>query len=299
MPATARAYTFDVEQPDYAGILKDQGYVIIRGLMPRAKVGALYADLKERFEKTPFCEGEFYGPHTKRFGALLKRSQHAAGFVANPTVLEIAQGILGPFCESFQLNNTQALEIWPGAPQQVHHRDQGMWPVPIGQVEYMFNVMWPFMPYREENGATLVWPGSNRCQEVNQIDRAFAIAAEMEPGDALVYLGSTMHAAGANRSDKPRTGMIVGYSLGWLKQFENQFLCYPPEIARTFPPDLAALVGYRQHRPNLGNYEGQCPSIVLQDNVPEYIHSVDGLTAEQLALVAQFKASQAGEPVLG
>jgi len=284
---------------DWMQQIREQGYVIIPGIMPRTKVEALATDLKDRFAKTPFCEGEFYGSHTKRFGGLLKRSPHAAAFVQNPVILDIAQAVLGPFCTSFNLNLTQALEIWPGEGEQVPHRDQDMWAGPIGQIEYMFNVMWPFTPYRAENGATLIWPASHKRQDENVIDRGEAIAAEMNPGDCLVYLGSTMHGAGANRTKAPRGGMIISYNLGWLKPFENQWLVYPPEIARTFSPELAALVGYQMHRPNLGNYEGQCPSVLLQDNVPEYLHSVDGLREDQVGLIAEFKARQKTGSVIG
>ncbi len=112
---------------DWTRELHDQGYCIVPGVMPKAKVHALHNDLKPRFERTPFCEGEFYGSHTKRFGGLLKRSAHAAAFVQQPLILDIAQAILGPFCERIQLNLTQALEIWPGEWEQVPHRDQDMW----------------------------------------------------------------------------------------------------------------------------------------------------------------------------
>lgn len=75
--------------------------------------------------------------------------------------------------------------------------------------------------------------------------------------------------------------MIVGYSLGWLKSYENQYLAYPPEVARGFPPALAALVGYRQHRPNLGNFEGCCPSLLLQSSVPAHLGAIDALRPDQ------------------
>ena len=66
---------------DWAGELQAYGYCIIPNLVPRGLVAALHDDLQPRFERTPFCEGDFYGRHTKRFGGLLKRSQHAAAFV--------------------------------------------------------------------------------------------------------------------------------------------------------------------------------------------------------------------------
>ena len=86
--------------------------------------------------------------------------------------------------------------------------------------------------------------------------------------------------------------MIAGYSLGWLKSYENQFLAYPPEIARRFDPALAALVGYRQHRPNLGNFEGRCPSILLLDEVPANVGAVDALRPEQVEAVDAHAADQ-------
>ena len=84
--------------------------------------------------------------------------------------------------------------------------------------------------------------------------------------------------------------MIVSYCLGWLKPYENQWLAYPPEIARIFPPELAALAGYQQHRPNLGNYEGQCPSILLDGRTP--IGAIDALRPDQQILVADYVAAQ-------
>jgi ectoine hydroxylase-related dioxygenase (phytanoyl-CoA dioxygenase family) len=112
----------------------------------------------------------------------------------------------------------------------------------------------------------------------------------MNPGDALLYLGSVLHRGGHNSTQDIRRGLIVGYCQGWLKPYENQWLVYPPEVARNFSPELAALVGYRQDQPNLGNYEGQCPSILLGDDVPEYLGAVDSLRPDQLQLIADYRS---------
>ncbi len=291
-----RASESGAHAQDWAGELLERGYCIIPGLLPGATVRALHDDLRPRFERTPFCVGDFYGSRTKRFGGILKHSTHAAAFVQHPLILEIAQAVLGPYCDRFQLNLAQAVEIWPGESEQVPHRDQDMWRGPKGELEYLINVMWPFTPFRSENGATVVWPGSHRRLSEGRLARSEAISTEMEPGSAMLFLGSTLHCGGANRTAQPRSGMITGYSLGWLKPYENQWLVYPPHVARTFSPELAALVGYQQHRPNLGNYEGQCPSVLLRDDVPEYLAATDELRSEQIKPLAEFKASQrAGE----
>lgn len=281
---------------DWSERLLAEGYCVIPDLLPAADIACLAADLEEDFEATPFCEGRFYGERTRRFGRILARTPRAAALVQNPLVLGIVERILSPWCDSFQLNLTQAIAIHPGALAQMPHRDQDMWRGAVGEIEYLVNVMWPFTPYTRENGATRVWPESHASRASLEVSEASELVPEYEPGSALLMLGSTLHAAGENRSSEVRRGMIVGYSLGWLKSYENQFLAYPPAIARTFSPDLAALVGYRQHRPNLGNYEGQCPSLVLRADAPARPAAIDALRPDQkeaVELHADLQASAA------
>lgn len=268
------------------------GYCIIPDLVPRETIHALDADLGRDFEATPFCQGGFYGGGTKRFGRILTRSPHAASLVQHPLVLGIVEQILSPWCDVIQLNLTQATAVHPGSLPQMPHRDQDMWRAATGEMEYLVNVMWALTPFTRDNGATVVWPESHGARVAEPVPDSSGIAAEMEPGSALLFLGSTLHAAGGNRSGEIRRGMIAGYSLGWLKTYENQFLAYPPAIARSFAPELAALVGYRQHRPNLGNYEGQCPSILFEGD-PGPVAAVDALRPDQIAHVAAFAADQA------
>lgn len=267
------------------------GYCAVPALVPPAQVAALDADLAPQFEETDFCRGDFYGEHTKRFGRLLTRSEHAAAFVQHPLIIELVERALGAWCDTIQLNLTQAIEIHPGAPQQMPHRDQDMWEGVKGETEYLLNVMWPFTPYTHENGATLVYPGSHGASALDPSEPDGSIAVEMVPGSALIFLGSTLHGAGGNSSEAIRRGMIVSYALGWLKPYENQWLAYPPDVARRFPPELAALVGYRQHRPNLGNWEGLCPSVLLGEGLPDRIGAVDALRPDQAEMVGAFRRS--------
>ncbi|MFL6736669.1 MAG: phytanoyl-CoA dioxygenase family protein [Sphingomonas sp.] len=276
----------------WTSLLLDQGWCVIPSLLPRELIAALDADLAGDFENTPFCEGGFYGARTKRFGRLLARSPLAQRIVEHPLVLGITHKVLGPWCDCIQLNLTQALALHPGAPPQLPHRDQDMWRGAIGETEYLVNVMWPFTSYRRDNGATLIWPRSHGKKALDPAPSESAFAAELDPGSALIFLGSTLHGAGGNSSCDVRRGAIVSYCLGWLKPYENQWLAYPPEVARTFHAELAALVGYRQHRPNLGNYEGQCPSLLLENDNPGRLAAIDALRPDQEELVAEFVRNQ-------
>ena len=272
--------------------LLDQGYCVIPDLLPVRTIDRLQEDLAADFAETPFCTGGFYGARTRRFGRLLVRSTAAAQLVQHALVLGIVRRVLEPWCDTVQLNLTQALALHPGAPPQLPHRDQDMWRGATGEVEYLVNVMWPFTRYTRDNGATIVWPRSHGARALDPQPPAGELAVELEPGSALLFLGSTLHGAGGNRSDAVRRGAIVSYCLGWLKPYENQWLAYPPHIARYFDRELAELVGYVQHRPNLGNYEGQCPSILLGASVPRRLGAVDALRPDQQELVAEFVRDQ-------
>ncbi len=272
--------------------LRDQGYCILRGVLPAATIAALDADLAADFACTPFCQGGFYGATTKRFGRLLMRSDRSAALAQHPALIEMAEALLLPWCERIQLNVMQAIAVHPGAPSQVPHRDQDMWRAPMGETEYLINVIWPLTRFTAENGATMVWPNSHGANARVEAPPGDPVAAAMMPGDALVFLGSTLHGAGANCTADVRRGIVVGYSLGWLKPYENMWLAYPPEVARTFAPELAALIGYRQHRPNLGNYEGQCPSVLLDGRAEHPLGAIDALRPDQAAMVEAYVASQ-------
>lgn len=262
------------------------GYAVVRNAVPESLIAGINGELDERFENTPFSVGAFHGARTKRFHGVLHRAPGSQQLVMHKRVMRSVRTVLGKWCDFPQLNLGQALSIHPGAPAQIPHRDQTMWPAPKGEMELSVNAMWPLDDYHEANGATKVWPGSHL--DHSKMDAALygdPLICEMKRGDVLVFLGSTMHAAGANRADRPRRGILVGYSLGWLRSYENQNLAYTREFARTLDPELAAMIGYRWQRPNLGMFEGQCPSVLLQEDVPDYLPTIDSFTPAQKAVV--------------
>lgn len=279
----------------YAAALNRDGWCVIERALDPTPLHVLEADLAEPFAKTPLCQGAFYGERTRRFGSLLTRSPLAQQLVMHALILNVVERILLPWCDRIALNLSQAIEIHPGALPQLPHRDQDMWAGPKGGLEYLVNVMWPLTPFTRENGGTRIWTGSQFDQDVQMLPEEEAVVPHVSPGDALLFLGSTLHGGGCNMSKAPRRGIVISYCLGWLKPFELQWLVYPPAVARHFPPELAALVGYAQHRPNLGNVEGQCPSVLLRDDVPAFLPAVDALRADQAEAAELFVRNQMGE----
>jgi hypothetical protein len=273
--------------------LLDRGYCVVEGALPAARIEAMSRSLDDRFERTPYCVGDFHGHRTKRFHRLLARLPGAEDLVLHPAVLAAVRAALGRWCDFPELNLSQGLEVHPGAPSQIPHADQSMWPAaPKGVMELCVNVFWPFVDFTDENGGTRLWPDSHHRPRVPDDPLGAPEICRARRGDALIILGSTVHAAGANRSARPRRAAILSYCLGWLKAYENQSLAYRTDFVRGLRPELAALLGYRWHRPNLGTYDGQCPSILLAEEVPDHLATVDALAPDHERLVADFAARQ-------
>lgn len=101
----------------------------------------------------------------------------------------------------------------------------------------------------------------------------------MSRGSLLLFDTALYHGGGANRSTETRFAALFAYSLGWLRQLENQYLAVPPELARQLPEDLRDLIGYRSHG-YLGSFESQSPSVALRLEVPAVLPAQDLYTRE-------------------
>ena len=66
----------------------------------------------------------------------------------------------------------------------------------------------------------------------------------MPAGSLFFWLGGLLHGGGANVASDWRYGIILTYSLGWLRQEENQYLNVPPHTLNELTPELKKLAGF-------------------------------------------------------
>ena len=192
-----------------------------------------------------------------------------------------------------QLNLTQAIRIGPGEPKQIVHRDDAMFPFARQGIEAMINCMWAVDDFTVENGATQVVPGSHRWDDPQRRPSEDEITqGAMKAGSLLVYLGSVIHGGGANTTDKPRTGLVLSYCQGWLRQAENQYLAVPQQQAARFPERLQRLLGYFVHQPNLGCVEGQDPILLLKGELADQKRFVEFIPEEAQPIIRDYRKSQ-------
>lgn len=252
LPATAAP-------DDILAVIDRDGAVILGNVMAPAEVDRLVAEIMPWVEATPTGADGFSGVRTTRTGALVARSATSRELILNPLINTLCERFLKPNCERYQLHLGQVIRIMPGQTAQPIHRDRWAWGTHLKGVEPQLNTIWALTDFRRENGATQVVPGSIDWPDDRRPTEDEITWAEMPRGSVLIYTGTVFHGGGANTSDGDRLGLNITYSLGWLRQEENQYLSCPPEIARTLDPALQKLIGYDIGAYALGYYTPPLP----------------------------------------
>jgi len=268
--------------------IDQDGYAIITNALQDKALQRLRKDLEPHFSERANSQALFFGFNTKRIEALLTKSSVIQQMVLDSSIIQIANHVLGENCDHISLNLTQGIRINPGEGAQMLHPDSAMFPIENKPFEFQMNAIWAYSDFTKENGATLVVPGSHKWEPDRQPKEHEILSAEMPAGSVLIYAASLLHGGGSNITDTPRTGIAISYCLGWLRQSENQYLTYPPEIAKNFSEELQRLIGYDVHRPNLGWVHGHNPLSLLRDENLDYLGAEDFLTEEQQNLMREY-----------
>jgi ectoine hydroxylase-related dioxygenase (phytanoyl-CoA dioxygenase family) len=232
------------------------GVVILESAVPDETLGPLGSELASELAAVEPGGGAWFGRRSKRVSGIVGRLPSYRAVVCHPTVVGVAESVLIAYCERIQLQLSAAIEVWEGGTLQPLHRDEGVWGphLPYGPAapEYLISTMLAVDAFTAANGATRFIPGSHRWPAERAGEEAETVQAVMPRGSIAIWLGSTLHGMAINGTDRPRAGIVNGYSVGWLRQEENQYLTVPPEIAAGLPEQLQRLIGYQAHSPILG-----------------------------------------------
>ncbi len=260
--------------------LRRNSCCIVRNLVSNKVMDQVMSELQPYLDKTPHGEGEFVGLHTKRTSGLVAKSKTLGEKMAvHPLVLGVMDKMLLDRCHNYTLSPTQCVSIGPSESLQPLHRDDSIYPFKHPSPESVITTVWAGTDMTEENGATQAVPGSHKWDDRRRAKRHEIVQAVMPKGSAIFYMGSMYHGGAENFTDEYRSAIILGYSMGWLRQEENQYLTCPPEIAKSLPEKLQRLIGYDLHPPFLGWYEMNDPHILLEGERPT-VTAAGELTAD-------------------
>lgn len=247
-------------------LLDAAGCLVVRDMATPDQMAAVRTELATHVEAADAGDDDptdFYPGKTHRVVALPHRSPTTRELMMHPAVEALGDRHLLPNCKKWQLNVSAALEIGPGARDQILHREEDLYPYwAPPRPNLILATMWAVSEFTADNGGTQIVPGSHRwtgdrVAEPNEIARA-----EMAVGSVLFWLGGTLHGGGANVTDDQwRYGVILTYNLGWLRQEENQHVSMPLTEALAYPSDVRCRLGFdADYGGGLGFFD---PSVVL------------------------------------
>ena len=241
MSATLEHVAANTPVDEIVTVLRRDGAVIVEDLIDTDVIGRINREVDvhvgaadpEMQHLNPAIQF-FFGKETRHVAGMPGKSRSfATEVMIHPTLMAVCDEVLLPACARYQLNLGHLIDKGPGGKRQLFHRDELVW-VHVPQ------------PHPEIQVASMI--GSHEWPAERQPEEDEVAVAEMPAGSAAIYLGSTIHAGGENRtSDRWRRGLHASWFCGWLRTEENNYLACPPEVARTLPRQAQEVLGYAVH----------------------------------------------------
>ncbi|KAI9652603.1 MAG: hypothetical protein M1831_006707 [Alyxoria varia] len=207
--------------------IEKDGGVIITDFATADEVAKVTADA------APHLRADATEHEGKRLEPTMRRCYHLFGisetareqWMQQPKLLEILRHFLGtksrPYNDSVFgkiatdpiLSAANTLDILPGAGAQALHRDDFIWQQKHESHEQTgycvgsdvgMGILVPGVKTTADNGATFVIKGSHLWDHARVPDYAEATRAEMDVGEAFIFLSSTVHAGGGNQTEQQR-----------------------------------------------------------------------------------------------
>ena len=250
---------FDLPKPskDINQIRKDflkWGFALIEDAMSKNQTEKFLNRLLDQAEGERLANVENLTPSGQYVNTLINKGevfaqcieQNPEAVQAGPLIEQLLNESLGKgwICHSFLANGAD-----PGGYPQGLHMDQGpLSPWITQEAPALVNTMYIPQDINEENGGTLVIPGSHRIMIEAGSDGQIgelppAINLEAKAGTIMLFDGRLLHGTAVNKSNKPRFVATMSNVKSWMRTQENWVISVAPEILKNASPKLLHRIG--------------------------------------------------------
>jgi ectoine hydroxylase-related dioxygenase (phytanoyl-CoA dioxygenase family) len=182
--------------------------------------------------------------------------------VEHPIVLALLDRILEP---NYLLSQLQVINVRAGEAAQPLHYDDAFYTWPRPRRALGAATIWAIDDFREDNGATVVIPGSHTWGPESPGDDAAVTPVVMPAGSVVFFVGTLWHGAGENRASTSRMCVTAQYCAPWCRPQENFSLSVDRDRARVCSQHIQRMLGYSIHSPFMGFVNGRHPKRLLDE----------------------------------
>jgi hypothetical protein len=256
---------------DIAEVTYRDGGAIVRNVLSQDLLDRINAELDPYLDQIAPESPDGYsattpGTKTQRLEGLVQKSDAVVEVILDDRFQLWVYECLD-WAGELQLSSAQLIDIGPGEPSQIPHRDEDSFPqIAGGDNEIVVSCTFALSDITEEVGSPRIAPGSHRDQWLDPATLDMSsqtVPVEMHAGDALFFTGKVIHGGGANTTTNRRCrGLTITFTLGWLKPEEALLRSVSRERAMQLPPRMRELCGFAGYR-------------ILGPGTPQIIHRLD------------------------
>ena len=224
----------------YVARIREHGWCVVPGVIPESEIPVVHDLILAEEQAQARARGASWtrtsngSTDTTRYdrvskaAAIVARLGAHASFIAEERVFGVVQGLLGNYV---RVSSDFGIVTFPGAERGFWHCD---WPYnqtiaahvpqPYGDMMMHLSALYMVTDFTEENGGTLVVPGSHR-RPGNPTGENDELAAASQPGElqitgrrgsAILFDARLWHAVAPNDSGQTRVALAVRYAPWWL-----------------------------------------------------------------------------------
>lgn len=208
--------SFDRQRKD----LLESGFCYIENVIPPSEVDAV----RRSVERDVWAHNTLERP-TGYVPGFLRYNQAAAPYAASRRMLDFVESLFGPHV---RISMFTGIVNGRGIPRGAMHSD---WPfnqrsaahIPAPYPDTLIHIvtMWMLTDFTEENGGTIIVPGSHKrpCHpfgEESLRQSAGEIQLTGKAGTVAAFDARLWHSVAENRSDRDRVAVLVRYAPWWL-----------------------------------------------------------------------------------
>jgi len=237
------------------------GYLVIDNFIDKVELKnlrkityQLAALEKERNEAYLYGEGS----KAQRIYNLIGKSKFYREFLLNKKIVELLENEFNrnTLHSKYYLSSFQANILYPGAKSQVLHTDLAI-PEPLPSWIIRININLLLDDFTEENGATIVIPGSHKYlhkpdPDLNSNKMIKLIAPA---GSLVVWTGHLWHKSGENTSSSTRAALLACFAASHFREIcaEENYLLINQNKLTEFEPKIFEMIG-GNHGIKKGNF---------------------------------------------